>query len=172
MLGKKHNEGWPSIVFLLRDPHLPSPEDALQIARNAWGAAGAVELAGRVGEHGFVFRASELTFALHAAAVRYEIAGVSLPAAQQQCWDQHTAWLAADLPGRRSEKLRRAGTLAAAYGSLMYFVNKYWSPNCLALYFPGEMVTIPHQGDLMQSIRWSASNGADLRFLKQPKTHP
>ena len=169
---KEMDEGWPSIVFLLREPHLPSSEEALQLARNAWGAAGPVELVGTVGEHSFVFQASELTFALHAGAVRYEIGGVSLAAAPQQCWDQHNAWLAVDLPGRRCEEHRQAGKLADAYGSLMFFVYKYWSPNCLALYFPDEGVTIPNLGDLIQSIRWSATNGVDLRFLKRPKTHP
>lgn len=163
------NEGWPSIVFLIRDPHLPSPKEALQLARQAWGAAGSVDLIKTVRENCYVFRASDLIFGLYAAPGRYEIDGLSRPAVQQQCWDQHTAWLSVDLPGRRTEDLRKAGTLASAYGSLMFFVNKYWSPNCLAIYFPDEGVTIPNQGDLIQSIRWSAGNGADLRFLQEPK---
>jgi hypothetical protein len=166
-LRKENNEAWPSIVFLLLRPHLPSSEEALHLARNAWGAAGPVELAGTVREHSFVFRATELMFALHAAPSRYETGAMNLSAVQQQAWDQHSAWLSVDLPGKRTAVLRQQGSLGGAYACLMYFVFKYWSPNCLALYFPDERTTVPNHGDVIESIRWSRRNGIDLQFLRE-----
>ena len=168
MLGKEDDDAWPSNVFLLRIPHLPSPEEALQLARNAWGAAGPVEIAGVVREHSSLFRASPLMFALHAAPSRYDVGAMTLTAVQQQAWDQHAAWLSVDLPGKRTEMLRQQGSsLAGAYVSLMYFAFKYWSPNCMALYFPDERTTVPNHGDVIESIRWSRRNGIDLQFLRE-----
>jgi hypothetical protein len=166
ILKKADDETWPSIVFLLLIPHLPSREEALQLARDAWGPAGPIELAGMPRAHSFLLRTSQLMFALHAAPSRYEIDRTDLPAAQLQPWDQHTAWLAVDLPGKRTAVLRQQGSLGGAYAALMYFAFKYWSPNCLALYFPDEGTTVPNHGDVIESIRWSRRNGIDLRFLR------
>jgi hypothetical protein len=159
-------EPWPSVVFLLNQAHLPSAREGLELARSAWGAAGPVELIRAVREHSFLLQASELMFALHAEGARYEIAEQSMTAVQLQCWDQHSAWLSVDLPGRATAELRAAGTLGSAYRSLMFFAFKYWSPNCLGIYFPDERITVPNQGDLIQSIRWLRANGVDLTFLK------
>ncbi len=167
ILKKADDDAWPSIVFLLRIPHLPSREEALQLARGAWGPAGPIELAGMPRSHSFLFRTSHLAFALHAAPSRYEIDRTDLPGAQEQPWDQHTAWLSVDLPGKRTSVLRQQGSLGGAYLSLMYFAFKYWSPNCLALYFPAELTTVPNHGDLIESIRWTRRNGVDLQFLRE-----
>lgn len=166
---KEEDEDWPSIVMLLLDPLLPTAEEAVEMARAAWGAAGPAELVGTVGPHNFVIRVSPLTFALHAVADRYVIDRPALPVAQQQPWNQHRGWFAVDLPGRRSAALREMGQLGGAYQSLMHFIARHWSANCLAIYFPGEGASIPNQGDLIQSIRWARQNGVNLDFLKSRK---
>jgi hypothetical protein len=160
---------WPSIVFLLREAVLPNAEHAVAMAKSAWGAAGEVELLGTVGPHNFAIRIAPLTFALHAFDGRYEAEAGQLNAVQERCWDQHEAWLSVDLPGRRVEVLRQNGQLAPAYKTLMYFANKHWSANCLALYFPAERATLPNQGDLIESIRSARLDGVDLDFMKPRK---
>jgi hypothetical protein len=168
--GEANDEAnWPSIVFLLREAVLPSAEQAIEMAKTAWGAAGPVELLGAVGPHNFAIRIAPLTFALHAANCLYEADAGQLNETQKQCWDQHKAWMSVDLPGRQVESLRQIGQLAGAYKSLMYFVNKHWSANCLALYFPSEQATLPNLGDLNQSIRWARQNGINLDFMKTRK---
>ena len=169
--GKKAiaDEDWPSIVMLLREPQLPTAEEAVEMARAAWGAVGPVQLVGTVGPHNFAIRVSPLTFALHAVGQRYATSEPALPLAAKQPWDQHQAWFAVDLPGRRCAVLREKGQLGSAYRSLMYFVSKHWSSNCLAMYFPAEQTTVPNQGDLIQSIRWARHNGTNLDFLKSAK---
>ncbi|SRR6266567_3412536 len=165
----KPSEDWPSIVLLLKQAHLPTAEQAVEMARAAWGAAAPVELLGTPGPHSFALRVSPLTFALHAFAGRYEVGQFDLSLAQQQSWDQHTAWLSVDLPRRRTAQLRTEGRLGSAYMSLMYFVSKHWSSNCLAMYFPAERITVPNQGNLMDSIRWAGRNGIDVSFLREAK---
>ncbi len=167
-------EEWPSIVLLLHEPVLPSAEQAVEMARAAWGAAGAVEFLGAVGPHNFAIRVAPLTFAMHAVGQRYDIDPEKLSAEQQQCWDQHKAWLAVDLPGKAAAALRERGQLAGAYKALMYFPFKHWSQNCLALYFPAEgsmRSTLPNHGDLIQSIRWARQSGIDLDFLRERKVN-
>jgi hypothetical protein len=163
------NDDWPSIVLLLCEAQLPTADEAIEMARGAWGAAGPVELLGAVGPHNFAIRVSPLTFALHAVGQRYSVSGSELRLAKQQAWDQHRAWLSVDLPGRRTAELRDKGQLGSAYQSLMHFVAKHWSPNVLAMYFPSEGVTVPNQGDLIESIRWARRNGTNLDFLKARK---
>jgi hypothetical protein len=165
--GSDDEDDWPSIVFLLREAVLPTAEQAAEMARAAWGAAGQVELLGTVGPHNFVIRIAPLTFALHAFGARYEADPGPLNAMQKECWDQHKAWLSVDLPGRRVEALRQSRQLAPAYRSLMYFVLKHWSPNCSALYFPSQQATLPNYGDLIESIRSARRDGINLDFLKE-----
>jgi hypothetical protein len=161
------NEDWPSIVLLLEQPVLPNAEEALEMARKAWGAAGPAELVGSVGPHNFVIRVLPLTFALHAVGNRYEVDTPPLPEVQKQCWDRHKAWLSVDLPGKRTSELRLRGQLSGAYLALMYFVDIHWSENCLAAYFPAEGTMIPNVGNLIDSIHWARRNGIDLDFLKK-----
>ncbi len=165
----KHDEakdGWPSIVFLLREPILPTPEVAKNMGQAAWGAAAPVELVSTIREHSYLLRADLLFFAVHAAHARYEVGRLQLSQVQQQRWDEHTAWLSVDMPQQRALKQIGRTSWSAAYKSLMFFVFKHWSPNCLALYFPAEGVTVPNMGGLAESIRWSRRNGIDLSFLK------
>jgi hypothetical protein len=168
--GSDNEEDWPSIVFLLREAVLPSAEQACEMAKSAWGAAGEVDLLGAVGPHSFAIRIAPLTFALHAFDCCYEADPGPLNPIQERCWDQHRAWLSVDLPGRSVERLRRGGHLSDAYKSLMFFANKHWSANCLALYFPGEQATLPNQGDLIESIRSARRDGIDLDFMRSRKT--
>jgi hypothetical protein len=167
--GPDEEDDWPSIVLLLREAVLPSAEEAIEMAGTAWGAAGQVELLGAVGPHNFVIRVAPLTFALHAVGSRYEAETGQLNAMQKQCWDQHSAWLSVDLPGRQVGVLRQSGQLAGAYKSLMYFVLRHWSQNCSALYFPSEQATLPNYGDLIDSIRSARRDGINLDFLKENK---
>jgi hypothetical protein len=132
----------------------------------AWGAVAPIELASTVREHSYLLRADPLLFALHAAHVRYEVDGLQLSQVQQQQWDEHTAWLSIDIPQQRALKQIDRTSWNAAYKALMFFVFKHWSPNCLALYFPAEGVTVPNMGDLVESVRRSRRNGIDLSFLK------
>lgn len=166
------NDDWPSIVHLLRDPVLPDVDQALEMARGAWGAAGPVKLLGQVGPHSFALRVDPLNFAIHAVGSRYGSNAPGLSVVQQQAWDHHTAWLAVDLPGRRIESLKAEGQLAGAFKTLMHFVFKHWSANCLALYFPAHGITVPNQGDLIESIRWARRNEISLDFLKETKPSP
>jgi hypothetical protein len=85
------DEEWPSIVLLLEQPVLPNAEQAVEMATEAWGAAGSVELLGTVGPHNFVIRVLPLTFALHAVGNRYEVDTPPLPEVQKQSWDRHKA---------------------------------------------------------------------------------
>lgn len=163
-------EGWPSIVLLLREPVLPNAEQAIEMAKEAWGAAGPVEFVGAVGPHNFAIRIAPLTFAMHAIAQRYEADNEANSMEQQKCWDEHNAWLAVDLPGGKAAALREKGQLAGAYKALMYFPFKHWSQNCLALYFPAEGTILPNSGDLIESIRMGRRNGINLDFLKEGKT--
>lgn len=168
--------GWPSIVLLLREPVLPNADQAVEMAKAAWGAAGPVELLGAVGPHNFAIRVTPLTFAIHAVAQCYELDEPNADSAskvQQRCWDEHKAWFAVDLPGKSAIALREDGRLAEAYKALMFFPFKHWSQNCLALYFPAEgttRATLPNHGDLIQSIRAARQNGIDLDFLKVRKS--
>lgn len=163
------DEEWPSIVLLLEQPVLPNAEQAVEMARKAWGAAGPAELVGSVGPHNFMIRVSPLTFAMHAAENRYVVDTPPLPEVQKQCWDRHKAWLSIDLPGKRVSDLRERGQLAGAYRALMYFVHKHWSEDCLGAYFPAEGTIIPNLGTLVDSIRWARRNGVNLDFLKELK---
>jgi hypothetical protein len=140
------------------------------MARAAWSAAGPVELVGVVGQHNFAIRVSLLTFALHASGNRYDISRLEAPLAQQQVWEEHRAWLSVDLSGRRTLEFRAQGRLGSAYQSLMHFVAKHWSSNCLGIYFPSEGATVPNHGDLIESIRWARRNRINLDFLKVRKT--
>jgi hypothetical protein len=169
-------EGRPSIVMLLSEPVLPSAEEAIEMAKAAWSAAGPVEFLGAVGPHNFALRAAPLAFAIHAVGQPYDVNTETISIEQQFCWDNHKAWLAVDLPGKSAPALREIGQLAGAYKALMYFPFKHWSQKCLALYFPAEetrRATLPNRGDLIQSIRVARQNGIDLEFLKEHKTqHP
>jgi hypothetical protein len=164
------DEDWPSIVLLLREAQLPTADKAIEMAQAAWGAAGPVELVGVVGPHNFAIRVSPLTFALHAFGNRYDFSRLEAPLAQQKVWEEHRAWLSVDLPGRRTAELRAQGQLGSAYQSLMHFVARHWSPNCLGMYFPSERTTVPNHGDLIESVRWARRNGINLDFLKVRKT--
>ena len=161
-----NDEACPSIVMLLREGRLLSDKEAVRMATDAWGKVGPVELIGKVGVNSHAIRVDKLFFAIHSANRRYEIPGAELPEAQQQCWDQHNAWMSVDIPTARITQLKEQGHSKSTYNILMFFVFKNWSANCLGIYFPAEGVTVPNLGDLIESIRWSARNGIDLKFLK------
>jgi hypothetical protein len=117
---QNEDEEWPSIIFFLRERVLPNTDQAIEMAKAAWGAPGPVELVGTVGPHNFVIRVAPLAFALHAVGSRYEVNAGPLWAFQQQCWDEHNAWLSVDLPGKRVDNLRQTGRLPSAYKALRF----------------------------------------------------
>lgn len=161
------NPDWPSIVLLLQKPNSPSADQVLEMAREAWGASGPVQLIGTVGRS-FVIRASTLNFAIHAVSDRYNVTPVNVHPSQTRCWDEHKGWMSIDMPNRRVSQLRSEGQLHAAYFSILLFVGKHWNPNYLGLYFPAETALMPNHGDLIESIRIAGRNGIDLRFLRKP----
>ncbi len=164
--GTDNQNDWPTIVFLLQVGNVLTADDAVRMCQAAWGAAVPVKLIGVVSEGHYALEASPLFFAFHSVAARYPVDGLHLSQVQQQCWDGHSAWMSVDLMRNPASELRKAGTLAQAYKTLLYFVFKHWSPSCPALYFPCEGVTLPNHGDLVESIRWCGRNGIDLTFLK------
>jgi hypothetical protein len=165
----KANEDCPSVVLLLRESQTPTEEQALEMARSAWGAAGPVEIVGSIPPHTYAIRASELFLALHAVPRCYEASPPISGDVQRQCWDQHGSWLSVDMPTAKVTELRESRRLGEAYFSLLFFAHRHRSPNCLALYFPAEGVTVPNQGNPVDSIRWSLQNGANLDFLRREK---
>ena len=157
---------WPSIVFLLRQSHVHTPEEAVHMCQEAWGAAHQVELIGIVTEGHYAIKAGPLFFAFHSVNQAYRIQGLQLTQVQQQAWDQHTAWMSIDLTKSREKILKEEHSLGVAYKPLMYYASRNFSPNCLALYFPAEGVTVPNLGELIGSISWCLRNGIDLSFLQ------
>jgi hypothetical protein len=86
----------------------------------------------------------------------------------QRPWDQHRAWLSIDMP-LIAKGLRETEAWGESHKLLLIFAFKSWSPNCLAIFFPTEGVTVPNFGDLADSIRWGRQNGLKLDFLNKPK---
>jgi hypothetical protein len=163
---KSEVDSWPSIVFLLCQSHVHTPEEAVHMCEDAWGAAHRIELIGIVSEGHYAIKAGPLFFAFHSVNETYRVQGLQLTQVQQQAWDQHTAWMSIDLTRSRERILREEHSLGVAYKPLIYYASRNFSPNCLALYFPAEGVTVPNLGELIGSIRWRRMNGIDLSFLK------
>jgi hypothetical protein len=161
------SEDCPSIVLLLNQPQELDADRALAIASSAWGAAGPVELIGTNPPYTYAIRASELFFAIHAVPHRYQASPPISSQIQERCWTQHKAWLSVDMQRAAVTELRASGRLGEAYFTLLHFVHERWSPDCVALYYPAEGVTIPNQGDMAESIRWARRHGTDLNFLNR-----
>src|ERR1700722_20078132 len=154
------SEDYPSVVILLREPQFRTSEESLNIVRKALGTDTDVELI-QVLDNGnaHVIRDGKFFFTFHQAGQRYEVSGQETIALRQNAWDEHKAWLAFDLPTQSSAKLRQIDSLASAYKVLLVFAFLCWSPNCLAVYFPAEGVSVPNLGDLADSINWARRNG-------------
>ncbi len=163
-------EDHPSVVILLKEPHLRTTDESLQIVRRALGEKTDVELLGVLnGGNSHVLRDGKFFFAFHQAAQKYEIPGRETTELMQSGWDSHAAWMSFDLPMQSSAQLKGIDSLGAAYRVLLVFAFLCWSPNCLAVYFPAEGVTVPNLGDLADSIQWARRNGQNLGFLLMPK---
>jgi hypothetical protein len=114
----------------------------------------------------YVLRAGKLIFAVHQAPQRYEVEGREQNNLLQRPWDEHTAWMSVDFPAITTAKLREIRSLGSYYKMLLIYVFLCWSPNCLAVYFPMEGVTVPNLGDLAESIKWARQSGINLEFLE------
>jgi hypothetical protein len=74
--------------------------------------------------------------------------------------------MSVDFPAGTTAKLREIRSLGSFYKLLLIYVFLCWSPNCLAIYFPMEGITVPNLGDLAGSIKWARQNGTNLDFLE------
>jgi hypothetical protein len=158
---------WPSVVLLLKEPHLLSPEETVETGQAAWGAYAPVELMSVAnGGKSYILKGGNLAFSVNIGSGPYGLEGQEPSEAQQLPWDEHQAWLSVDAPTANVEKLRQSKSLGVCYQLLLVYVLKSWSPNCLGIYFPAESVTVPNLGDLAQSLQWGRQNGIDLSFLK------
>jgi hypothetical protein len=163
-------EDYPSVVILLREPQFRTPEESLNIVRRALGADTDVELIQALDNgNSHVIRNGKFFFTFHQAGQRYDVPGHETTDLRQNAWNEHKAWAAFDLPTQSSAKLREIESLASAYKVLLVFAFLCWSPNCLAVYFPTEGVSVPSLGDLADSINWARRNGQNLDFLNTPK---
>jgi hypothetical protein len=164
-------DDWPSVVLLLRVPEFPEPESMVATANEAWGAGGSVKLLGTLrkkASYAFACQTSSGTMMLsiHTAARRYDGGEGKEPLEiLQRPWDEHQAWMSIDSPYQRNIKLAQEQALADIYKVLLIYAFKIWSPNVLAVFFPGEGATVPNLGGLAESIQWGRRAGLDLKFL-------
>jgi hypothetical protein len=162
----EREEDHPSVVILLREPQLLTQGEVIERGRKAWGAGGPVELAGTLNRGGsFALRCGKFLFAIHQASQRYELPGKEQTEVLQRPWDEHKAWMSVDFPQSGTRRLREIDSLGSCYKMLLVFAFLSWSPNCLAVYFPAEGVTIPNFGDLAGNVKWARQNGINLDFL-------
>ncbi len=164
------DDDFPSVVLLLRDPKFPTTADMLRIANESWGAGGSVELLGTLRESAsFVFSLktakASTTISVHTQPQPYGGSGREPTEFLQRPWDEHKAWMSIDLPNGRSRKLSTEKSLGYVYKVLLIFAFKCWNPNVLAVFFPGEGVTIPNFGELAACIQWARRSGMDMSFL-------
>lgn len=163
-------EDCPSVVILLKEPQIRTPEESLNIVRNALGANTDVELIQTLNDGcTHVIRDGKFLFSFHQYQQRYKVPGRPSAVLLQKPWEEHKAWLAFDLPTQSSVKLKEIDSLGLSYKVLLVFAFLSWSPNCLAVYFPAEAVTVPNLGDLADSIHWARRNGLNLDFLNTTK---
>jgi hypothetical protein len=157
---------WPSVVVLMAEPWFPTKDDVLARAQKAWGNAGQATLVGTLRDGASqVIKCGSMSFSIHFANARYGGGSSGGDEILQRPWDAHRAWMSVDLPDMRNESLHRAGELGKMYKVLLIFVFLCWTNNCLAVYFPGEGVTILNLGDLASCIQWGRRNGLNLHFL-------
>jgi len=163
-------ENYPSVVVLLKEPQVRTPEESVQIVRRALGADTDVELISTLNDgNSHVIRNGKFFFTFHQTSQRYELPGHTPPDIQQNSWAEHRAWIAFDLPTQGSDRLREINSLATAYKLLLVFAFLCWSTNCLIVYFPAEGISVPNLGDLADSINWARRNGQNPNFLDIPK---
>jgi hypothetical protein len=158
---------WPCVVLLLKEPHFPSSEEAVQVGQASWGAHAPVELMSTAnGGKSYILASGKFVFSVNFGSVPYGLEGQEPSEAQQRPWDEHNAWLSIDAPTQNVEKLRQSKTLGGVYQLLLVYALKTWSPNCLGIYFPSESITVPNLGGLAESLQWGRQHGIDLSFLK------
>jgi hypothetical protein len=161
---------FPSVVLLLRNAEFPPPEEMLRIARESWGTDGSVELLGTLrkkASYMFSCRTSKgaMMLSVHTRPQPYGGRGREPTDVLQRPWDEHQAWMSIDLPYGNNRKLAAERALADIYKAQLIFAFKVWAPNVLAVFFPGEGVTIPNFGDLAGCIQWAHRAGLDMSFL-------
>jgi hypothetical protein len=156
---------WPSVVMLLKEPVFPNAEEVIKIANACWGQTTPVELAATEDSGStYTLRRGNKAFSIHQGRRPYDVEGQEPTEILQRPWDEHRAWLSIDMP-LVAEGLRETKAWGESHKLLLIYAFKSWSPNCLAIYFPAEGVTVPNLGDLAESIRWGRQNGLKLAFL-------
>jgi hypothetical protein len=158
---------WPSVVILLKENQVLSPEDILSRAQASWGAHAPVEAIGKLKDSAsYIFRSGGLIFSVNFGAGRYCVEGREHLEVLQRAWDEHTSWMSIDMPNETNDHLYKTKALGSSYQLLLVFAFKSLSANCTGVYFPAESVTIPNFGELAGSIQWCRKNGLNLEFLK------
>lgn len=158
---------WPTVVMLLKKPIFPNAEEAVKVANVCWGQTTPVELATTENsESTYILRRGNKAFSIHLGRQRYDVEGHEPTEILQRPWDEHRAWLSIDMP-LIAKGLRETQAWGECHQLLLIYAFKSWSPNCLAIYFPAEGVTVPNLGDLAESIRWGRKNGLKLDFLNK-----
>jgi hypothetical protein len=166
-LERYQDDDFPSVVLLLREPEFPDPEALLRTAQESWGANGPVTLLGTLRQkRSYIFHCGKTAFSIHCETRPYGNGEGREPLeALQRPWDEHKAWLSVDFPYGKNRKLSAEGELGNVYKMLLIYAFKIWSSNALAIFFPGEHVTVPNFGELAESIQWGRRTGLDLKFL-------
>jgi hypothetical protein len=159
-------DDFPSTVLLLREPKFPEPDALLRAAQESWDANGPVTLLGTLRQkRSYIFHCGKIAFSVHCEARPYGGDGREGLEVLQRPWDEHKAWLSIDFPYGKNRLLNAEGELSNVYKMLLICAYKLWSDNTLALFFPGEGITVPNFGGLAESIQWGRQAGLDLRFL-------
>jgi hypothetical protein len=106
-----------------------------------------------------------MVFASHTQPQPYGGGGREPTEFLQRPWDDHRAWMSIDMPKGRNRSLSEQRALGLIYKVLLVYAFLMWGPNTLAVFFPGEGVTIPNFGELAACIQWALRTGLDLSFL-------
>src|ERR1700678_3306187 len=106
-------ENHPSVVILLREPEIRTPEESLNIVRKALGADTDVEFIQSLDNgNAHVIRNGKFFFAFHQASQRYEVTGYEPTEFLPKAWNEQKAWIAFDMPTQSSASLREIDSLA------------------------------------------------------------
>ena len=106
-----------------------------------------------------------MVLAVHLQPQPYGAAGREPTQFLQRPWDEHRAWMSIDMPNGRNRELSKQTARGTIYQVLLVCAFLLWGPNTLAVFFPGERVTIPNFGGLAACIQWARSAGPDMSFL-------
>jgi hypothetical protein len=103
----RSSENYPSVVVLLKEPVIRTSDDSLDLVTRALGADADVQLISVLNNgNSHLIRHGKFFFTFHQADRRYELPGYKPTGVVRTAWNEHTAWIAFDLPAQSSAKLR------------------------------------------------------------------